>query len=66
MFNAGVSLGQEQASIIPRAIEGFFSSITEFFEPFLSIGFGALNLYNLLGVMVIVVIVTVIIKLTRG
>lgn len=66
VYNAGISAGQEQAELIPRAVDGFFKSIIGFFEPFLSIGFGSLNLYNLLGIMVVVTLVIVIVKVTRG
>lgn len=65
VFNAGVAKGQQDAKIIPAAIDGFFDSILGFMSPFLSIGFGGLTLYTLLGVMVVVAIVVLIIKITR-
>lgn len=65
IYDKGVSDGQEQAQIIPKAIDGFFESMLKFFTPFLSIGVGNLTLYSMLGVLLVVGIVVVIIKITR-
>lgn len=66
VFNQGVAYGQQQAKIIPEAINGFLSSITTFFQPFLSIGFGGLTLYSFLGIIIIITLAHFIIKVTRG
>lgn len=66
VYQAGINKGQEQAQLVPNAINGFFDAILGFFQPFLSIGIGSLTLYSLLGVLVIVVVCILIIKITRG
>lgn len=66
VYNKGIEKGQQDAQIIPQAINGFFGAMRGFFEPFLSIGFGSLNLLNLLGIIIVVGIVIIIVKITRG
>lgn len=65
-FNAGVIKGQNDAKIPVVVIEGFWSSIRDFFSSFLSIGIGNLTLYSLLGVVVVVSLAILLVKLIRG
>ena len=65
-YIAGINKGQEQANIIPEALDGFYNAMLNFFSPFLSIGFGALNLWNMLGIILIIGLAFLAIKITRG
>ena len=65
-YNDGVIKGQTDSDIVEKGINGFFTGLTAFFAPFLTLGFGGITVASLLGLAVTVFIIILIYKLTRG
>ena len=65
-YNQGYIDGQATNEIVGNTIEGFFSGLTNFFGPFLSIGIGGFTLFNLLGILFTTFVVLIILKIIRG
>lgn len=65
-YNAGYLAGQNTNGIVENGINGFWSSMTNFIEPFLNIGIGPLRVYTVLAILLIGGLAFIFIKLVRG
>lgn len=64
-YNIGYLAGQDTNGIVNNGISGFFSGVTSFFEPFMTIGIGNLTVYSMIALAVIVALVVIIIKVVN-
>lgn len=65
-YDIGYLAGQDTNGIVNEGINGFFSALGGFFEPFMSIGVGSLTLYSCLGLLLITAVVVLLFKIARG